>query len=292
MPFRGFFMNLKKGFQFRAFVSVLTGFSFLVVTLSGVVLFFSPQGRIANWSDWTFWGVDKHQWGDLHTCFSALFVLAAAAHIWLNRRPLITYFAAKIQTARTFRIEWIAAAALCGLFVWGSWRPFMPFSSLLDLGARFKYRTVALEEKPPIPHAELLTIAELANQADMETETLLQRLRAHQIEAESSDIFGDVAEKAGLSPSALFTIAQGKADSPRSETGGRQQRGGQGGGFGQQTLARLCEQMNLTPEEGIARLNAAGIEAAADDTIRGIAENNQIRPSEIRQLLETPTREE
>jgi hypothetical protein len=285
-------MNLKKRFQFRAFVSILTGFSFLVVSFSGVVLFFSPQGRIANWSNWTFWGVDKHRWGDLHTCFSVLFILAAAVHIWLNRKPLVTYFAAKLQTARKFRSEWLVAAALCGLFVWGSLRPFVPFSNLLDLGTRFKYRTVSLEEKPPIPHAELLTIAELAKQAGMETETVLLRLQSHQIEAESSDIFGEVAEKAGLSPSALYTIAQGKAGSSRSETGGRQQRGGQGGGFGQQTLARLCEQMNLSPEEAIARLNAAGIEAAADDTVRRIAENNGVRPSEIRQLLESPTWEE
>lgn len=36
----------------RGLVSLLTSFSFLVMAISGIILFVVPQGRIASWINW------------------------------------------------------------------------------------------------------------------------------------------------------------------------------------------------------------------------------------------------
>ena len=44
----------RKRFQFRAFVSLLTAFAFILMVVSGCVLFIKPPGRVANSIGWTF----------------------------------------------------------------------------------------------------------------------------------------------------------------------------------------------------------------------------------------------
>jgi hypothetical protein len=43
----------------RGFASLLTTFSFIVMSISGILLFIVPQGRIAEWTDWRMLGLTK-----------------------------------------------------------------------------------------------------------------------------------------------------------------------------------------------------------------------------------------
>ncbi len=287
-------MSIKKYFQFRAFVSLLTGFSFLVALASGIILYITPQGRIANWTNWTFWELTKHEWIALHICFNALFAIASTLHIWLNWKAILSYFSGKLQHVSRFRIEWLMALIICVAVYWGALKPFAPFSSLLDLNQRIKLSWATPKKAPPIPHAELFTVEELAKEADVDLETILANLRSKNIEAARTDVFGQIAEQAGLSPDELYQIAIGHLQKERQ---GGQRRGGEkggaggggsgGGGFGQKTLKQVCQEMNISSQEAVDILNTAGISASADETIRTIADKNNIHPSEIRQLLGT-----
>ena len=274
-------MSLQKGFRFRSFVSLLTGFSFLMVVISGIVLYISPPGRIANWTTWTFWKLSKHQWGALHICFSAACIIASGLHIWLNRKPLLSYFAGKIQSAGKLRIEWVVVLIICAVIFGGSLKPFAPFSFLLDLNEHVKYSWAVPNEQPPIPHAELLTVEELAKEAGVKIETVLQNLKSKDIEVAASDIFGEIAERANLSPNELYEMVLGKS---RISFPSEKHEGG--GGFGQKTLRQVCREMNLSPQNAVDILKTAGITASADETIRTIADRNNAHPSEIRQLLQ------
>ena len=283
-------MNIQKYFRFRAFVSLLTGFSFLMALVSGIILYITPQGRIANWTNWTWAGLTKHDWIALHICFTALFVIASILHIWLNWRVLFSYFVGKLQGASRLRFEWLLALLICGAVYWGALKPFAPFSSLLDLNQRIKFSWATPKEAPPIPHAELFTVKELAKEADIDLEIIFENLRSKGIEATAADIFGQIAEQAGLSPDELYRIALGHSQEERrggQRRGGEQSGGAGGGGFGQKTLKQVGQEMNLSSQEAIDILNAAGISASADETIRTIADRNNIHPSEIRQLLGT-----
>ena len=275
-------MSEQSKFRFRPFVSLLTAFSFLAIVVTGAILYITPPGRVANWTNWTILGLSKHQWGAVHICFGVVFLIASVLHIWLNIKPLISYFVRKAKDASKLRTEWIWALAVCGLVFWGALKPFVPFSSLLDLNDRIKNSWENPQQQPPIPHAETLTIEELAKKSDIELDTIIQNLKTAGIEVSPSDIFGTIAEQQNLSPNELFEIATGQqAERP---AGGHGEGGGSG--FGQKTLEQACEEIGIEPEKAIEGLKAAGVEATADMRIREMADQNNMRPGQIRQILE------
>jgi hypothetical protein len=269
-------------FQFRAFVSLLATFSFVALSVTGVILYITPPGRIANWTNWTFWTLTKQQWIGLHICFSTLFLIISVLHIWLNFKPLMSYFVKKAHAAGKFRVEWLLAIVVCGIVFAGTMKPFAPFSTLLSLNERIKYRWEEPKQQAPVPHAELLTIKDLAQTAGIETKTVLENLKAGGIEADISDVFGTIAEENGLSPNELFDIATGARSF--GYRGGDQ--AGQQGGFGQQTLRQACASMGVDESAAIETLDQAGIKASGEKTIRQIADENGVHPSQIRQMLE------
>ena len=55
-----------RSFSWRGFVSVTTGLTFLGLAVTGIVLFFTPPGRIANWGGWDWLALSKYQWAGLH----------------------------------------------------------------------------------------------------------------------------------------------------------------------------------------------------------------------------------
>lgn len=276
-------MSKQSKFRFRPFVSLLTAFSFVAIIITAAILYITPPGRVANWTNWTILGLSKHQWGAVHICFGVVFLIVSLLHIWLNIKPLMSYFVRKAQTASKLRTEWILALAVCGLVFWGALKPFVPFSSFLDLNDHIKNSWEKPQQKPPIPHAETLTIEELAKKSDIELDTILQNLKAAGIEATPSDIFGTIAEQQNLSPNGLFEIATGRQTEP--DTGGHG-KGGGGGGFGQKTLGQACEEIGIESEKAIEALKAIGVNATVDMRIREIADRNNTHPSQIREILE------
>ena len=78
--------------MWRAMTSVFIAGSFLLLLVSGAVLFVSPPGRVANWSDWRMIGLTKHEWSGVHTGFAAVFVFMVGFHLVFNFRPLRNYF--------------------------------------------------------------------------------------------------------------------------------------------------------------------------------------------------------
>lgn len=129
----------KKLFNFRAFVSVLAGFSFIFMAVTGLVLFFTPSCRIARETSWIFWGHDKDQWVAVHVLFSIAFVVASLFHIYLNWTALTSYFKTKLQQRFAFRAEWISVLVICSIFYVGTVREVVPFSSLIAWKETFKH---------------------------------------------------------------------------------------------------------------------------------------------------------
>ena len=83
--------NAPRGFSLRGFTSLLLMGLFVVLGLSGAMLYASPRGRVANWTDWTLLGLEKGQWEGLHLNGSLLFLIVAVLHLVLNWRPFWGY---------------------------------------------------------------------------------------------------------------------------------------------------------------------------------------------------------
>lgn len=277
----------KKWFQFRAFVSLLTGFSFILMDLTGCILFITPPGRVANWAGWTFWGFTKDQWVALHIWFSLLFVVACLFHLYLNFGAIVNYLKITGSKAYRFRFEWLAALAVCALIFAGTHLQIRPFQSLLRFQDRVKNGWEDRSSSGPAAHAELWPLAQLAEETDTPLDTILSNLGV-----DSPEItLADLAEQTGQTPDQLYRQALGQAE-PRSRThsgrgeGGRQ--GGQGQGYGQMTLGEVCQQAGLDPDKAVGILKEQGITAEPDMTMRQIADQHGLHPSRLREMLSIP----
>jgi len=284
----------RKRFNWRAFFSVLTALSFIGMAFTGVILFVVPPGRIANWTGWTLLGLTKHQWIGLHDWFSIIFVVASVFHVYLNWKLFVSYFKSKVSKAFALRIEWALALVVCGVVFFGTLGDVTPFSSLLVWNENIKHSWDSPQQRAPIPHAELLTLTELAEQVrDVKLESMLTNLKARGIEVKSTDVvLGELAEDYNMTPARLYDIALGQAGRGRGhggpEQGERYGQGGSGRGIGQMTLKDYCSQTGFDVNTAVKKLQDAGFKAGPDMTIRGIADTAGVHPSQIRILLEAP----
>ena len=87
----------KNPFNFRSFTAFIVTWAFLVATVTGVVLYIVPQGRIANWVDWQLLGLLKEDWGNIHLVFGAIFIAGGALHLYFNWKPFTNYLAERIS---------------------------------------------------------------------------------------------------------------------------------------------------------------------------------------------------
>ena len=250
-------------------------------------------------------GLGTHDWSGVHTWFAAVFVLTTVFHLIFNFRPLINYFRDRFTRRLGWRWEWVAAVALCvGVFA-GAQTRIPPFSTLLNWGESVKKSWEDARTTAPLPHAELLSLKELASQAKVPYESAVERLEARGFKGIRPEaIAQDVARTNQVSAQRLYEIIQGVPAGGRGAGGhgpgkagesgtqaakgaGHGPGGGKGGGAGWQTLAQYCSANSLDLGDVTTRLQAKGIKFTADQTLREIALGNGYdRPYEIMSLLQ------
>jgi hypothetical protein len=281
--------TLKHGqpsFHWRALTSVVVTLSFLALALSEGVLWASPPGRIANWTDWAMLGLRKSQWIDLHIWFSLLFVVASIFHIVLNWRPLLSYFKNKVSRRLGWRREWLAGVLLCVMLFAAVRLELPPFSSFLVFTDNLRESWGTRNERPPIPHAELLTLRELAEKAGVEITNALANLEARGITGATPDLrMAELAKSNRLPAQRIYDLM-----APSPATGERrsgQGAGGQGGGgSGRKTLSEFCLEEGIDLKTAATRLEANGIKFTTGQTLRDIAVQNGFqRPNELVHMI-------
>jgi len=123
----------------RALVSLLMALGFILVSVSGALLFFAPGGHGGQQQAWAFLGLDKRGWMDLHIVFGFLFIFAGLVHLWLNRKPFLNYLGTKVEVgeagceAKEWRPEGLIALVLCIGLAAGALSRSFPVSYLWDL---------------------------------------------------------------------------------------------------------------------------------------------------------------
>jgi len=276
-------------FSWRAFFSLLASVSFIGMTFTGVILFVVPPGRIANWTGWTILSLTKHQWIGLHDWFSIIFVVACGFHLYYNWKPFVSYLKSKVTRAFALRAEWVAALIICLIAFAGTVIGVSPFSTLMEWNERIKQSYDSPRQRGPVPHAELMTLTELAEKyTGVELETMLENLRQHGIQVDSPEaVLSELAEANGLTPAQLYDIAVGHRGAGRGGGGGSgfgEPRGG--GGFGRMTLKQHCDQAGLDIDAAVRKLKDSGYRASPDMTMRAIADSAGVRPSQVRAVIE------
>ncbi|MAT68684.1 MAG: hypothetical protein CMJ58_04100 [Planctomycetaceae bacterium] len=200
-------------FSLRAFTSLLLTASFAVLCVSGVLLFLTPRGRTANWTGWTMWGLDKHEWGAVHVNNGLLFIAIAVTHLALNWSVLVRYLRNKRVAGINKKRELALAGLVAAVCVAGPIYGIPPFSSLMSAGEQIKDywdETAAADNaEPPVPHAEEFTLAELAEHVGLSADEIAAALElAGYDTADEAQSVGEIAAQQGATPSELLALVR------------------------------------------------------------------------------------
>jgi hypothetical protein len=271
----------KDAFYWRAFVTFYVVLSFLVIAATGVILYIAPPGRVANWSEWTLGGLRKNQWQAVHTVFSFLFVAAASFHLYFNWRVIVAYVKSKlgegVKRGRELALASGSAVTVLAMTV----TALPPFGTIMTLGEEAKNSWSNPATEPPVPHAEMWTLAKYAEATKMPVEQAMANLNEAGMPVGGADTtLSAVAAVYRVTPKEVYQKALGTAKAaPAPVT--------EGGGYGQRTVQEVAEQLHVPLEHALDRLREAGVKnAAGDANIRTLATSNGKRPFELVQILQ------
>jgi hypothetical protein len=270
----------------RALTSLLTLWGFLIMSVTGIVLFVVPQGRIAYWTEWTFLALTKEQWGDIHVLGMFLFLGAGIAHLYFNWRPLMSYLKNRARTRFALRAELGAASALSLLLIASGIWHVPPLSYVLDANAAVKEAWVGSpDDEPPFGHAELLSLKVFCKKTHIPLGAAMTALEAAGVrEAGAGKALVDIARANDLSPRDLYLIIEHlqvpPAAAPPAEDVGMTaeyvEETFAGSGIGRKTLADIAGQLDLEVATLQARLGAKGLAFVPEESVKQIASRNDI----------------
>ncbi len=198
----------KQAFSWRAFISLGLFLAFLVLLVSGTVLYLSPPGRVANWTDWQVLGLTKTQWQHQHTVFGIAFALLSIFHLFsINWKAFWSYIRAKARGGLSRPFEITAILLLSLITGAGTYLKTTPFSSIIDFGDSLSDSWEQGQNAPPVPHTERMTLREIAIRFSPETspEELQGKLEKSGVSVLSIDqTIEDIAVKNNLSAENVY----------------------------------------------------------------------------------------
>ena len=268
----------------RRFISLSISFSFLIMSYTGIILFLSPKGRVANWTNWELLGLDKTQYTHLHVTFMVLFLLGMFFHIYLNWGSLLNYLKNRAKSFSLFTKEFLFALGLNLLFIVGTLYYWAPFEQFLDFQEEVKASWEEKVDQAPYGHAELSTLEEFSQKTGRNVSVIVSQLNASKLKGVNlTKTIAQIAQENGKSPAQIFDMINAK---PKMSTLS------EGGGYGKVTLKNASMQHTFALEKALELIREKGFNATEDSTLKEIADALHVKPIELLELLKTSTQKE
>ena len=186
------------------------------MTISGIVLFLTPSGRIANWTDWTYLRLTKHQWGALHIWLSLIFLAASFFHVYFNWHAILNYLKDRRTKQFALRLEWVLGVIIIVLVVMGTLSESRPFSSLVNLKYKFRHYWENDERNDPVVYVESsthggigrMTLEQFCNDIGIHIGRAKEKLQRFGLEADNNMTLREIANQTELHPSELARIIE------------------------------------------------------------------------------------
>ena len=273
----------------RAFTSLCSLVSFILLCLTGILLFIEPQGRVAYWTNWRFLGLEKDQWGNIHIYSGLLFLLAGGFHIYYNWKPLVKYLSGKVESALRYKREMVISGII---FLWilvsGVWS-LPPLSYVTDLGGVIKDSWVTSPElEPPFGHAELASLKTFCKKQGIPLDQAMKELRGAGFRVDDpKETLAEIAASKETSGMSVYAVIKKLESQPGAVTSGsawtpeKIEEAFSGTGLGRKTLGQVIKDLGVNPEAAHKRLMVAGIEAGDEDKIKDLAEKHDSTPIKI-----------
>ena len=262
--------------------------SFLLLILNSVVLYIVPHGRIAYWADWRLWGLTKTEWADQHIIIGIIFLLSIFLHIYYNWRLIVSYLKNKARQLNVFTREFNIALILTIVCTVGAYIEVPPFNWVLDFSESIKNSAEKRYGKPPYGRAELSTLKIFASKTGLDLAQSMELLKKTGIRFESEkQTIMEIAKLNKMSPQQVYLAM--KPEKGLSKTKGLPDTPQQG--FGKRTLADICQEYSLNTTAILRGLVDNNIKATADVTIKKIAEQNNMNPIDVYEIIKKTAKE-
>lgn len=274
----------KRNFNWRGWVTFVVIISFIVDTISGIILYIAPHGRVANWTIWTIWGLDKDEWAAIHTIFGYVLLIIVGIHLYFNWKIFIHFLWNKIR--KVIHLKWeITTAILLNLFIFAAtiWN-IPPFSTTMNLGERIKEGwEQEVTAAAPVRQAQDLTLQELASTIQVPVEQILSSLDAMGIHVQDvRKTLGEVAKEHNTSPENLYDAMKAGGIEPSvPQTIERS-----GSGAGRKTIEKISSEKGVPLAEVLERLKQNGIDARASDMLKDISVQYGRTPNDINNIID------
>jgi len=272
--------------NFRKITSLTLLISFLLCVLTSIILYIVPDGRIAFWSVWQFWGLSKTQWGDLHLNWGILLLLACCMHIYYNWKPIVAYLKDKTKRMRIFTANFNCALLLALVFGLGTYFQIPPMSTILNFRDSIKGAAAVKYGEPPYGHAELSSLKTLATKASLDLATCLDLLKQKNIryENENQSII-TIAGENNLTPQQVYDIIlpAAKKEAMASNTAFPDTPPPN---FGRKKITEMAADYNLKVPDIIQALNSKGVKAEPTQSIKEIATLNNMEPLSVFKVIQ------
>lgn len=260
----------------RKTVSLTLAWMFLISTLSGIMLYISPPGRIAYWADCSMLYLTKSEWDNIHTVTTMLMLIAVGLHIYYNWKQFISYMKDKVSKLFTLTKELALSLIITLLIALGSLYQVPPFSYIIDFGDYISEEWEVKYGTPPYNHAELDTLESFSKKLRVDYLVSKEKLQSANIRFDENDRLLDIANNYKVSPQKIYNIIIENQSVPIKI---------KGSGMGKKTLAQVCKIRGLDIKTVLSKLKAKGIDSDKDEKFKDIAEKNGMNPMDLLKII-------
>ncbi|MGB5919617.1 DUF4405 domain-containing protein [Arcobacter sp.] len=265
-------MNLRK------ITSLTLMFVMIIMSYTGIMLFISPPGRIANWSNWKLFGLSKENYAHIHSIFMVLFIIMTLIHVFYNWKPLTSYMKNSAKQMILFTKEMVVSIVLVLVFLIGTIFFVPPFSFFLDFGNGVKNSWEKEYGSAPYAHAELSSLKMFVKKMGYDFEKTQEILKTNNINFKTTQSLNQIGDNNSLSPQFIYNLLRKNFEKAGEETI-------QLTGMGRKTISEVAKTLRLSDAELISKLKALGIEAKEDEKFREVVEKYDMSPMSVIEKL-------
>lgn len=201
----------------------------------------------------------------------------------------MSYLKDKARNFKLFTKNFNTALAVVLIFVLGTLFEFPPFSSFLALSDSIKDAAAVKYGEPPYGHAELSSLKTFTKKMDLDLEEGMTELKkaGYSIENEMQTL-AEIGRMNNVSPQQVYLVMKPAAEKVPLHSGQAKNLPDLAPvGTGNLTLVDLCSQYNLNVKIIVRRLSQNNIRAREDMTIKKIAQENRVSPTDIYENIKT-----
>lgn len=267
----------------RKTTSLTTLLSFILLIITSVILYLTPQGKIAFWANWSCWGIGKEEWGALHTNLGLLFIIAGIIHTVLNWKPIMAYLRNKAKEFKMFTADFNISLAITLVITLMTLFSLPPVNAIQTLNESLKEAAADKYGEPPYGHAEASSLKSFCQRTGLDLKDSIQKLEQANLNTISETAtLADIATANGMTPQQVYDVFK-----PKAAEGGETAMPKQAGmGFGRKSLSGVCTEYGLDVQATIAGLKSLGIEATKESSMKEIGEKNEMEPRAIFETIQ------